>query len=77
MLINVEIYPNPASNFININSNSNETSELIIKDMSGRVVSSEKFNSMIKVNVDNYSKGIYLIDIKNSQGFYSQKITIQ
>jgi hypothetical protein len=45
--------------------------------MSGRVVSSEKFNSMIKLNIDNYSKGIYLIDIKNSQGFYSQKITIQ
>ena len=76
-LINVEIYPNPASNFININSNSNETSELIIKDMSGRIVYSKKFNSIIKVNTDNYSKGIYLIDIKNSQGFYSQKITIQ
>ena len=74
---NIQIYPNPASNFINISTNATEISDLIIKDMSGKVVYTDNFNSKISINTESYSKGIYLIDVKNKNGIYSKKITIK
>ena len=72
---NIQIYPNPASNFINISTNATEISDLIIKDMAGKVVYTDNFNSKISINTG-YSK-IYLIDVINTNGIYSKKITIK
>ena len=72
----VLIYPNPASNFINISTSSNENCEITIKDMTGKIIFNSIFNTKIIVNTENYSKGIYLIDIKNTFGIHSRKVTI-
>ena len=74
---NIQIYPNPASNFINISTNATEISELIIKDMAGKVIYTDNFNSKISINTESYSKGIYLIDVINTNGIYSKKISIK
>jgi hypothetical protein len=74
---NIQIYPNPASHFLNITSNSNEISEIMIKDMAGKVIYVDNFNSKIIINTEGYSKGIYLIDIKNNNSVYSKKISIK
>ena len=74
---NIQIYPNPASHFLNITSNSNEISEIMIKDMAGKVIYVDNFNSIIIINTEGYSKGIYLIDIKNNNSVYSKKISIK
>ena len=76
-LSNIQIYPNPATNFINITSSSNENSKLVIKDMSGKIIYTDNFNSKINVNIENYSKGIYLIDVINTKEIFSKKITIK
>jgi hypothetical protein len=73
----VFIYPNPASNFINISTVSNERSKVTLSDMSGKIIYTDNFNSKIIINTENYSKGIYLIDIKNNLGTVSQKIAVQ
>ncbi|MFL2579410.1 MAG: T9SS type A sorting domain-containing protein [Parvicellaceae bacterium] len=74
---NVSIYPNPTSHVLNISTNSNDLSELIIKDITGKIVFNQNFNTNITVNTENYAKGIYLIDVKNNHGTVSKKITIQ
>tara|TARA_Y200000002_G_scaffold3925_1_gene3532 strand:- start:774 stop:1301 length:528 start_codon:yes stop_codon:yes gene_type:complete len=74
---NVSIYPNPTSDVLNIYTNSNDLSELIIKDITGKIVFNQNFNTNITVNTENYAKGIYLIDVKNNHGTVSKKITIQ
>ncbi len=74
---NVSIYPNPTSDVLNISTNSNDLSELIIKDITGKIVFNQNFNTNITVNTENYAKGIYLIDVKNNHGTVSKKITIQ
>ena len=73
----IQIYPNPASNFVNISTKNSETSELVIKDMAGKVIYTDNFNLKINVNTENFAKGTYLIDVKNTQGIFSKKITIK
>ena len=73
----VSIYPNPTSDVLNISTNSNDLSELIIKDITGKIVLNKNFNNNITVNTENYAKGIYLIAVKNNLGTVSEKITVQ
>ena len=74
---NVTIYPNPTSDVLNISTNSNDLSELIIKDITGKIVLIQNFNTNISINTENYAKGVYLIDVKNNLGTVSEKISIK
>lgn len=77
----VKIYPNPAKEVIYIdffNSN-NETIQLSVYDIFGSVIFKNNFlnNKKIMLNVSQYSKGIYFIEI-NSDTYYSvNKVFIQ
>jgi hypothetical protein len=73
----VSIYPNPTSDVLNISTNSNDLSELTVKDITGKTVLSQNFINKITINTENYSKGIYLIDVKNDLGTVSEKISVQ
>ena len=73
----VSIYPNPTSDVLNISTNSNELSKLTIKDISGKIVLSQKFNTKVTISTENYSKGVYLINVKNNLGTVSEKISVQ
>ena len=77
VLNKVSIYPNPTSDVLNISTNSNELSKLTIKDISGKIVLSQKFNTKVTISTENYSKGVYLIDVKNNLGTVSEKISVQ
>ena len=64
---NFKIHPNPASNTININSINFPISEIKIYDLSGKLLLSNKYNSLINttVNISNYSNGIYILKLNN------------
>lgn len=57
----IEIFPNPSSDFININSSKTFT-KFIIYDELGRVINSEKVLNN-KINIINLNKGIYYIEL--------------
>ena len=71
------IYPNPTNGIVNISSNGNELSELTVKDITGKIVLVKNFQSVISINLDNYGKGVYIVDIKNNLGITSKKISVQ
>ncbi len=71
------IYPNPTNGIVNISSNGNELSELTVKDITGKIVLVKNFQSIISINLDNYGKGVYIVDIKNNLGITSKKISVQ
>jgi hypothetical protein len=71
------IYPNPTNGIVNISSNGNELSELTVKDITGKIVISKVFNSNTTINLNNYAKGVYVVDIKNKKGAFTQKIFLQ
>ncbi len=69
----IVIYPNPANDFINLNSNF-IINKIEIQDLNGRIVSTENHNSEnIVLDINQLSKGIYLIKVQTENGFSIKK----
>ena len=76
----VSIYPNPTSDFININLNAVTDVELEIVDMLGKKVYTENYtsNGAVKsIATSNFRKGAYEITIKAKGTIYQHKLIIQ
>ena len=73
----ISIYPNPSNGEFNIAASSNELSDLTVKDITGKIVISKVFSSNAIINLNNYAKGVYVVDIKNKKGIFTQKIFLQ
>lgn len=74
------IYPNPNNGQFQINlaSNSSETKEIIVKDVTGRII--KKFNTtdtIITMNLDNHSNGAYFITLKDGQHSMTRKFILR
>ena len=62
------VYPNPASDVLNINVNANATSVSVI-GMDGKVISTEAVNSnSIEVNVSDLVSGVYFYEVVAENG---------
>ncbi len=76
---NVSIYPNPATNVINLKSDE-MMSTIQIYDLSGQLVENVTINAeTFTVNTQNLVDGIYLISIYNTQNelLSKQKLIVQ
>lgn len=64
----LKVYPNPASDFINITSELNGEAEVNILDMTGRCVKNVVINDMSNatINISDLDKGVYFININGS-----------
>lgn len=80
--INIEIYPNPSKNIINIyiQDVGFDDYSFEIYDISGKIIHSEtkkispNNENIIKFDISNFEKGIYLIDIQNDRKKITKKI---
>lgn len=64
----ISVYPNPASNELNINSNSEPIKSISISDITGRIIQKTTCNGKeIKTNVSALPCGIYTISIEIAQ----------
>jgi hypothetical protein len=78
----IKVYPNPATDKLNICTNSNvaETTEVIIYDQSGRKMESFNTNydghSPITTDVSSLSEGLYILSVKNSHCMSSQRFVM-
>jgi len=75
------IYPNPASNQININVNNNVVGniELVLSDVSGINIFASKYvdSHLISVDITNLPSGIYFIEIRDEAGKeYNQILSV-
>ena len=75
-IINVEVYPNPVKDFVNIIVNNNELSRISIIDISGKILKTEKFNSIIKIETKDFEKGIYIFRIETDDEVVTGKLLI-
>lgn len=53
------LYPNPANNYLHIESNLYSQVQIQILDLSGKLLKKEWLNLPVKLNLSNFSKGIY------------------
>ena len=80
--INMNVYPNPASNNVNVVMSGVKGQTVItVHDMSGKAVTSMKVdidenNQIINLPVDNFSQGIYFIKAVNGSAVMTKKLII-
>ena len=65
---NVNIYPNPFNNELNILNNNNEFYEIILYDLLSKKVLNQTFSSSTTVNAKLLSTGIYIYEMRNKNG---------
>jgi len=82
--VNLNIYPNPTRGIFNISFISEEVNnfEITIVDAFGKLVLHEDKKDFIGeytkiVDLSNYPKGIYMLQIKTEDSFVSKRIVLQ
>ena len=71
------VYPNPASEVVNIKSDFDITS-IRVFNHSGQVVAEEMVhNKMYQFNTSQYNAGLYFFQIETTEGTISKRIIVQ
>jgi glucose/arabinose dehydrogenase len=72
---NVVLYPNPAREFVNLNFENLNISEVSIIDLNGNFINTfENLNNKnLQIDVSNYSSGVYFVKLTNANGQSSYK----
>jgi len=74
------VYPNPASDFVNIDLKNQPVVRIELRDMSGRILFSDKAvsgNQPYRLNVNHYPKGSYLLTVYLTDRTVTKKLIIQ
>jgi uncharacterized surface protein with fasciclin (FAS1) repeats len=75
--ITFDIYPNPASDYIRINSNVGIES-LVIRDIAGRVVTQmNNVSSSERIDLNGFKTGMYLVTMKNGNSVSTKKLIVR
>lgn len=62
----VFVFPNPATDKLNISINNGESSEISIYNITSRRLLHENFTSSISLNIESLAKGVYIYEIRNN-----------
>lgn len=72
----VTMYPNPASDFLNIQSETEELTKVSITDLNGRIVK-DVTNNFSQISLENLAKGIYMVTIESATAKKVEKLIIE
>lgn len=72
------VYPNPAQNYVDVISNSNEVCTYTLMDASGRIVREQKSNSPVtRISLEGIAAGVYILQRFGTGGISIQEIVVQ
>ena len=74
---NVSIYPNPATNVLNVKFEAESNATVSILDLSGRVVATETGLNSVIFPVSDLSSGSYIVTITTETGVYQENVVIK
>jgi hypothetical protein len=64
----ISIFPNPTSNELNIQTNHNQPSEIILYDILSRKLLHQTFTNSVSLNTEQLQKGIYIYELRDKKG---------
>ncbi len=74
---NVWVYPNPASNTLNIQLiGSSSSAHFLIRDVWGKLVADSTFENQINLSTVYWSRGVYFVEIKAGNTIFKRKIVV-
>ena len=71
------IWPNPASNYIKINTNSTSLSSVKIYTISGQLLANDSVLNNGTLNISHLKKGIYLIKIETDSNISTRRLVVE
>jgi len=84
LISDLDVYPNPSRDVFNISFNSDEIQDLSIRilNLVGAEIYREEKQEFIgeytkQINLDNYGKGIYFLEIATNNGVVNKKLILQ
>jgi len=84
LIDNLNIYPNPTRGLFNISFVSDDivTLELLVLNTSGKVIMIENKEMFVgeytkQVDLSEYPKGIYMVQIRTNNSFITKRIVVQ
>jgi len=72
---NIDIYPNPASNVLNINCDDNIISSLRIYNTAGKILM-EQYTNDKQLYLNQFTNGFYLVEITTEKGTFLKKLVV-
>jgi hypothetical protein len=75
--LGVNVYPNPVADIINIELSNNQPTKVSLVNILGSQIIHKSITTSEKLDVTNFSKGIYFLLIENATGKATQKIIIK
>lgn len=73
----VSVFPNPAGNIVNLQANTQINHVTITNNVGQMVYSSDINNTETKINLDQYTTGMYFITIETANGIATQKLMVK
>ena len=80
----MKMYPNPASDLVNVTFSSEESANAVLSVMNlmGQTVYTENVDihegyNMVKVPVNNFRSGVYMVNLKTNKGTSTQKLIVR
>jgi hypothetical protein len=80
----IQIFPNPSNNVFNIEFNSLRSQDLEVRIINsiGEIVYVENLKNLIgeyrnSISLEEYSKGVYLLELDTDNGIFSKKLILQ
>lgn len=73
-----KMYPNPAEDAVVIESKGKTLEEIVIMDISGKVVSRDQvWNQTMAINVKDLNSGVYFVKVRSNEEEFVEKLIIQ
>lgn len=68
------IYPNPSTDYLNVELNSLEETRCFVRDINGRTIFQSSIYKNARLNISNFQSGIYFIELQQKgQRFFTSK----
>lgn len=65
MEVAIKVYPNPTSKYLYAEQKDQHQLTINIVDINGRILSENKINSGEQIDISNFSKGIYIVQVQD------------
>ena len=75
--IDFTVFPNPSNGEITISNLKNESYKLKIMNALGQVILTDRVNSNITFDLNQFGKGVYFIELSNKNSLITQKVIIE
>ena len=75
-MVNYEIYPNPAQNFVHIASSENVNFELNLLSASGSIISNSSNNFRHNLDLSDLTNGVYFLQMNSVHGSKTERVVI-